>query len=205
MSREQQARLTEQFLRASTSGDMQELLNLLADDIVFIGDGGGKVPVALKPVHGADKVARGTTGGLRFFSPEMQTCMEEVNGKPAIFGYLYRHPCGVLMCEIEGERIRVLALSLVALCDHEHLSREGEKRIESRREPFVLMPDHVRDDGEIGTSPGQLEKSALGEFCRDSNSRQARQSQARHHTLLDRLNTAKLKGRCWIGAACRFR
>lgn len=106
VSREQQTRLTEQFLRASTSGDMQGLLNLLTDDIVFIGDGGGKVPVALKPVHGADKVARGTTGGLRFFSPEMQTRMEEVNGKPAIIGYLDGHPCGVLMCEIEGERIR---------------------------------------------------------------------------------------------------
>ncbi|MFL5692415.1 MAG: sigma factor-like helix-turn-helix DNA-binding protein, partial [Ktedonobacteraceae bacterium] len=105
VSREQQARLTEQFLRASTSGDMQGLLNLLTDDIVFTGDGGGKVPVALKPVHGPDKVARGTTGGLRFFS-EMQTRLEEVNGQPAIVGYLNGHPCGVLICEIEGERIR---------------------------------------------------------------------------------------------------
>lgn len=106
VSREQQTRMTEQFLRASTSGDMQGLLNLLTDDIVFIGDGGGKVPIALKPVHGPDKVARGTTGGLRFFSPEMQTRIEEVNGKPAITGYLNGHPCGVLICEIEGERIR---------------------------------------------------------------------------------------------------
>ncbi len=105
-SREQQAHLTEQFLHASTNGDMQGLLNLLTDDIVFIGDGGGKVPVALKPVHGPDKVARGTTGGLRFFSPEMLTRIEEVNGQPAIVGYLDGYPCGVLMCEIEGERIR---------------------------------------------------------------------------------------------------
>jgi RNA polymerase sigma-70 factor (ECF subfamily) len=104
-SREQQVHLTEQFLRASTSGEMQGLLNLLTDDIVFIGDGGGKAPVALKPIHGPDKVARGTSGGLRFFS-QMQTRMEEVNGKPAIVGYLDGHPCGVLICEIEGERIR---------------------------------------------------------------------------------------------------
>lgn len=105
-SREQEARMTEQFLRASMNGDMQGLLDQLTDDIVFTGDGGGKVGVALKPVHGPDKVARGTTGGMRFFSPEMQTRMEEVNGKPAIIGYLDGHPCGVLMCEIEGERIR---------------------------------------------------------------------------------------------------
>jgi len=105
VSREQQARLTEQFLRASSSGDMQGLLNLLTDDIVFIGDGGGKAPVARKPVRGRDKVARGTMGGLRFFA-QMQARLEEVNGQPAIVGYLNGQPCGVLFCEIEGERIR---------------------------------------------------------------------------------------------------
>jgi len=47
-----------------------------------------------------------TTSGLRFFSPEMQTCIEDVNGKSAIIGYLEGQPCGALMCEIEGERIR---------------------------------------------------------------------------------------------------
>lgn len=103
-SHEQQARLTEQFIRASASGDMQGLLNLLTDDIVFVGDGGGKAPVALKPVRGADKVARGTMGGMRFFA-QMQTRTEEVNGRPAIVGYLDGHPCGVLICEIEGDRI----------------------------------------------------------------------------------------------------
>jgi RNA polymerase sigma-70 factor (ECF subfamily) len=102
--REQQARITEQFLRASSNGDMQGLLNLLAEDIVFTGDGGGKAPVALKPVHGRDKVARGTTGGMRFFA-EMQTRLAEVNGQPAIIGYRDGQPCGVLLCEITGEQI----------------------------------------------------------------------------------------------------
>jgi len=76
VSQEQQRRLTEQFLHASTSGDMQGLLALLTDDIVFIGDGGGKVPIALKPVHGPDKVARGTTGGLRFFPPRCRPALK---------------------------------------------------------------------------------------------------------------------------------
>jgi hypothetical protein len=60
---------------------------------------------------------------------------------------------------------QILALYLVTLSGSKHLSREGEKGIKSRREPFVLMPDHVRDDAEIGTSPGQFEESALGEWC----------------------------------------
>src|SRR5579864_3504134 len=88
----------------------------------------------------------------------------------------------------------------VVLCDHKHFSREGEKRVESRRQPFVLMPDHVCDYGEVGTTPGQLEQSTLGEFCCDGDCWQDRQSQARHHTLLDRLNTTKLEGRRWIDA-----
>ena len=104
-SRERQEQITEQFLRASTSGEMQGLLNLLTDDIVFVGDGGGKANVPLKPIHGPARVARGATGGLRFFAG-IQTHLAEVNGQPAIIGYLHGQPCGVLICEIAGERIR---------------------------------------------------------------------------------------------------
>jgi RNA polymerase sigma-70 factor (ECF subfamily) len=121
-SSEQQARLTVQFLQASASGDMQGLLQLLTDDIVFIGDGGGKVPIAHKPVRGPDKVARGTMGGLRFFAA-MQTRLEGVNGQPAIIGYLNGQPCGVLMCEIEGERIR----RIYAVVNPEKLHWLGEQ------------------------------------------------------------------------------
>jgi RNA polymerase sigma-70 factor (ECF subfamily) len=104
VSREQQTRLTEQFMRASTSGDMQGLLNLLTDDIVFVGDGGGKAPVALKPVRGRDRVARGTTGAMRFFAA-MQVRVAEVNGQPALVGYLDGQPCGVMICDVVGQQI----------------------------------------------------------------------------------------------------
>jgi RNA polymerase sigma-70 factor, ECF subfamily len=106
VSHEQQERITNQFLRASTSGDMHGLLNLLTDDIVFIGDGGGKARAGLKPIHGPDKVARGTLGGLRWIPPGTQARIEEVNGQLAIVGYLDGHPYGVMMFDIEGERIR---------------------------------------------------------------------------------------------------
>ena len=102
---EQQIRLTEQFLRASANGDIQGLISLLAEDVIFIGDGGGKARVALKPVRGANKVARGTMGGLRFFVG-VQTRVVEVNGQPAVVGYLNGQPCGALLCEVDGEQIR---------------------------------------------------------------------------------------------------
>jgi len=107
VSHEQQERITYQFLRASVSGDMQGLLNLLADDIVFTGDSGGKAQAGLRPVHGADKVARGMLGGLsKWLPPRVQPRVEEVNGQLAIVGYLDDYPYGVMILDIAGERVR---------------------------------------------------------------------------------------------------
>jgi RNA polymerase sigma-70 factor (ECF subfamily) len=103
---EQRDRITQQFLRASTSGDMQGLLALLTDDIVYTGDGGGKVPTALKPVRGADKVVRGVLGGLQRLPPGTQARPEEINGQPAIVGYVDGRAYGVLLLDIEADRVR---------------------------------------------------------------------------------------------------
>ncbi|MEO0377797.1 MAG: RNA polymerase sigma-70 factor [Cyanobacteria bacterium P01_A01_bin.17] len=54
----QREQITQQFLRACEQGDLQGLLNLLADDITLYSDGGGKVVAALKPLHRKVKVAR---------------------------------------------------------------------------------------------------------------------------------------------------
>jgi RNA polymerase sigma-70 factor, ECF subfamily len=106
VSRQQQERITSQFLDVSLGGDMQGLLNLLADDVVFAPDSGGKAWAGLKPVHGADKVARGVLGGRRFLPPGIQASIEEINGQPAIVGYVDGRPVIVLLLSIEGERIR---------------------------------------------------------------------------------------------------
>jgi RNA polymerase sigma-70 factor, ECF subfamily len=107
VSREQQNRIVRQFLRASTRGDMDGLLHLLTDDIVYTGDGGGKAPAGLKPIHGADKAARGMLGGLRGIPAGVQARIEEVNGQPAIVGYLDDgRPYGVVLFDIVGERIQ---------------------------------------------------------------------------------------------------
>jgi RNA polymerase sigma-70 factor (ECF subfamily) len=106
VSREQQERITSQFLHASLGGDMQGLLNLLADDVVFVADSGGKGLGGPQPVRGADKVARGALGGRRFLPPGMQGSIEEVNGQPAIVGYDDGRPVIAVLLSIEGERIR---------------------------------------------------------------------------------------------------
>jgi RNA polymerase sigma-70 factor, ECF subfamily len=107
VSREKQADITTQFMQATTSGDLQGLLKLLTDDIVYTGDSGGKVATALKPVYGPDKVARGSLGGLvRLFPPGGQIRLVEVNGQPALVGYLNNVSFGAVLLEFEGEAIR---------------------------------------------------------------------------------------------------
>ena len=46
------------FQRAVETGDLQGLLDVLAPDVVLLGDGGGIKQAVLRPVVGADKVAR---------------------------------------------------------------------------------------------------------------------------------------------------
>src|SRR6201999_2864882 len=54
----------EAFKRAVRTGELQDLLDILAPDVVFLGDGGGVVQAVLKPVVGAERVARLLNAGL---------------------------------------------------------------------------------------------------------------------------------------------
>jgi len=55
---EQRRQVTEQFLAACATGDIQALLALLAPDVTLVSDGGGIVKAARRPILGADKVSR---------------------------------------------------------------------------------------------------------------------------------------------------
>ncbi|HLI88674.1 MAG TPA: RNA polymerase sigma-70 factor [Ktedonobacteraceae bacterium] len=106
VSREQQERITSQFMQAAAGGDIQGLLDLLTDDIVFTPDGGGKARAGIKPVHGSKKVARGMLGALaRWFPRDIQMYVQEVNGQPAIVGYDQGRVFGVVLLDVEGDRV----------------------------------------------------------------------------------------------------
>ena len=48
---------------------MEALLELLSEDVTLYSDGGGKTRAALRPIYGADSVARFLTGMLRTSRP----------------------------------------------------------------------------------------------------------------------------------------
>jgi RNA polymerase sigma-70 factor (ECF subfamily) len=110
VSRESHERLLRSFLAAVSAGDVAEMRGLLVEDAVAIGDGGGKVRgAALKPVAGADRVARFISGGVRrFANAERQFEIRLVNGWPAVVGTVRGATEFVLNVETDGERIVAL-------------------------------------------------------------------------------------------------
>jgi RNA polymerase sigma-70 factor (TIGR02957 family) len=71
----------EAFRRAVETGDLQCLLDILAPDVVFLGDGGGVKQAALAPLVGADTVARALIVG-QIATASLQSA--QVNGYPAL-------------------------------------------------------------------------------------------------------------------------
>jgi hypothetical protein len=73
----------EAFQRAVETGDLQSLLDILAPDVVFLGDGGGIKEAALAPIVGADRVAP-LAAGLGKFGAALSLQPAQVNGYPAL-------------------------------------------------------------------------------------------------------------------------
>ncbi|MFF5036813.1 RNA polymerase sigma-70 factor [Nocardia salmonicida] len=72
------------FQHAIETGDLQNLLDLLAPDVVFLGDGGGIKQAALSPIVGADLVAALLTASVPRISAEMTVEPAQLNGHPAL-------------------------------------------------------------------------------------------------------------------------
>ncbi len=74
----------EAFQRAAETGDLQSLLDILAPDVVFLGDGGGVKQAVLRPIVGAGKVARLLATGLGRIAAAASLQPAQVNGYPAL-------------------------------------------------------------------------------------------------------------------------
>jgi RNA polymerase sigma-70 factor (TIGR02957 family) len=102
-SREQRDQLAERFFAATRDGDVKGLEELLSEDVVLHGDGGGKVPALARAVAGRARVAR-TLVAWGKAGARIDAWFEraEVNGQP-----------GALMRGAGGEVIGVMALDVL--------------------------------------------------------------------------------------------
>ena len=74
----------EAFQRAIETGDLQRLIDMLAPDVVLLGDGGGVVQAMVRPIVGASKVARLLAAGLPRIGGEVSAEPVQINGCPAL-------------------------------------------------------------------------------------------------------------------------
>ncbi|MFE9692529.1 RNA polymerase sigma-70 factor [Micromonospora sp. NPDC005806] len=88
------------FQRAVETGDLQSLLDILAPDVVLLGDGGGVKQAVPRPIVGADKVARLLAGGWGRVADISSLRPAQVNGYPA------------LVVRLDGEIDTVLAVRI---------------------------------------------------------------------------------------------
>ncbi len=101
-SREQRDEVARRFFDAVGGGDLNGLLELLAPDVVTIGDGGGKGQALREPPHGPDQVARFVLGLFR------RAQKEGIYGVPA----LVNGQPGAVVYDVDGRVAGVFALDI---------------------------------------------------------------------------------------------
>ncbi|MDQ3183795.1 MAG: RNA polymerase sigma-70 factor [Actinomycetota bacterium] len=104
-SLETEKRLTERFVEACMSGDMEGLLGILSEDVTLWSDGGGKVAAAPYPIYGSEKVARFLVGVLRTVPPGFFAHPARINGEPGVVGFVDGRPTGVVALDVAEDRI----------------------------------------------------------------------------------------------------
>lgn len=73
-----------------------------------VADGGGKITTARCPVIGSEKVARYLAGAFAKFAAGVQISLAEVNGEPAILGWVAGNLRGLLVFGITDGRIQAM-------------------------------------------------------------------------------------------------
>ncbi|MFE6611594.1 RNA polymerase sigma-70 factor [Amycolatopsis sp. NPDC057786] len=90
------------FQRAVETGDLQGLLDILAPDVVALSDGGGVKHALLRPIVGADKVARLLAVGWWKRDAERSVEPVQVNGGPGLLIRVGGEIDGVLAVRVEN-------------------------------------------------------------------------------------------------------
>ena len=112
---DQQRAVTERFLAAAAGGDLGGLVTVLAPDVTLLPDGGGKARAAMRPITGADKVARfvaaiATRPYMGIEIADMSMADAEINGTPGRLIMAGSRPVAALTLTVSGDRVTAIQL-----------------------------------------------------------------------------------------------
>jgi len=106
-------RVTEQFMATCLGGDLNQMMELLAPEVTAWTDGGGKIRAALRPLYGADHVARWILGVvLRHPLPDPAIHPVLVNGEPGLLVTSAGAPDYVAALDLDHDN-RIAAIRLI--------------------------------------------------------------------------------------------
>jgi RNA polymerase sigma factor (sigma-70 family) len=100
-------RMIQRFTEALKKPDLESLRALFAEDAIAISDGGGVVRAVLRPLQGADRLARLYTQiGTRFYSRvDVRFTTTILNGEPVLLAWVDGTLVSATWIECEGDRI----------------------------------------------------------------------------------------------------
>ncbi|HET9085864.1 MAG TPA: RNA polymerase sigma-70 factor [Candidatus Limnocylindrales bacterium] len=136
----QRAELMGRFFAAAEQGDLNGLIEVLAEDAIVYGDGGGKVPQWYAPITGAVNVARlfATMGRqLRRLGSTFEPHL--VNGQP---GMIFRGPHGGVMSVMSFEVVDGRVATIRSVVNPDKLRHLGP--VESLRDVIEAARDLER-------------------------------------------------------------
>lgn len=101
----QHLRLLQRFVAAAASGDRASIRALLADDVVTIGDGGGKVASVPGGIHGGERVTNLFWAHHLRLGPRVAYRIVHINGSPGFLRFVDGKLESAQAVVSDGERI----------------------------------------------------------------------------------------------------
>jgi hypothetical protein len=103
--------VTERFLAACTTGDIQGLMTVLAPGVTLVADGGGRAPAPPRPIEGAVKVARFLLAVIeRELASGLRIVRAHVNGGPGFVAVSGNTPIATIAFDIAGGLVQAIYL-----------------------------------------------------------------------------------------------
>ncbi len=104
-SPEVQRRLVERFVDACQVGNVDGLVDLLAQEVTKWADGGGKVSAARRPLYGREKVLQLLRGLIRLYYSHLRLSVAEINGTAGMLIWHGETLVGVTTFEVRENQI----------------------------------------------------------------------------------------------------